>query len=127
MQEVTQKGETVWTCIADRYITRAGALPPRGYCPFYPETVMLGLDGFLWLDNSAGLFAYVGLGPGQEFIPQFLALLSLAATALLAVLQVAHKRSALSAVACQGRTQRDSGCCGRTRRPRRGVREESEE
>lgn len=42
-----------------------------------------------WLPPSApcppGLWAYVGLGPGQEFIPQFLALLGLAATALLAV------------------------------------------
>ncbi len=58
---------------------------------------MLGPDGFLWLilplsvppagSCSAGLLAYVGLGPGQEFIPQFVALLSFAATALLAILQ----------------------------------------
>jgi hypothetical protein len=53
---------------------------------------MLGPDGFFWLAAPlsvlpAGLFGYVGLGPGQEFIPQFVALLSFAATALLAVLQ----------------------------------------
>jgi hypothetical protein len=36
---------------------------------------------------SDGLWAYVGLGPGQEFIPQFIAMLGLAATALLAVVQ----------------------------------------
>lgn len=36
---------------------------------------------------STGLLAYVGLGPGQEFIPQFVALLSFAATAMLAILQ----------------------------------------
>lgn len=32
-------------------------------------------------------FAYVGLGPGPEFLPYFLALLSLVAAAALAVLQ----------------------------------------
>lgn len=58
---------------------------------------MLGPDDFFRLAAplsllpaepcSVGLLAYVGLGPGQEFIPQFVALLSLAATALLAVLQ----------------------------------------
>jgi hypothetical protein len=36
---------------------------------------------------SGGLLAYVGMGPGQEFIPQFLTLLALAGTALMAVLQ----------------------------------------
>lgn len=41
----------------------------------------------LLTSGSAGLWAYVGLGPGQEFIPQFLALLGLAATAFLAVVQ----------------------------------------
>lgn len=48
------------------------------------------LDFFLWLfalPFSTGLWAYVGLGPGQEFIPQFLVLLSFAATALLAIIQ----------------------------------------
>jgi len=58
---------------------------------------MPGPDCFLWLiaplslpASAAGLadlWAYVGLGPGQEFIPQFLAMLGLAATALLAVVQ----------------------------------------
>lgn len=38
-------------------------------------------------DTIFGLWAYVGLGPGQEFIPQFLALLGVALTALLAVVQ----------------------------------------
>lgn len=33
------------------------------------------------------LFAYVGLGPGPELIPYFLALLSLVGAALIAVLQ----------------------------------------
>ncbi len=37
--------------------------------------------------ESITLFAYVGLGPGQEFIPQFMALLAVAGTALLAILQ----------------------------------------
>jgi hypothetical protein len=37
--------------------------------------------------GSADLWAYVGLGPGQEFIPQFLAMMGLVATALLAVVQ----------------------------------------
>lgn len=41
----------------------------------------------LLASGPAGMWAYVGLGPGQEFIPQFLALLGLAATALLAVIQ----------------------------------------
>jgi hypothetical protein len=58
---------------------------------------MPGPDCFLWLiaplsfppqaPCSADLWAYIGLGPGQEFIPQFLAMLGLAATALLAVVQ----------------------------------------
>jgi hypothetical protein len=34
-----------------------------------------------------GMLAYVGLGPGQEFIPYFFALLGVAGAALLAVLQ----------------------------------------
>jgi hypothetical protein len=33
------------------------------------------------------LLAYIGLGPGQEFIPYFLALLFAAGTACLAILQ----------------------------------------
>ncbi len=37
--------------------------------------------------ESLTLFAYVGLGPGQEFIPQFMALVAVAGTALLAILQ----------------------------------------
>jgi hypothetical protein len=37
-----------------------------------------------WL---TGTWAYVGLGPGQEFIPSFLALLGLMSAALLAILQ----------------------------------------
>jgi hypothetical protein len=46
-------------------------------------------DCFLWLiaPCPAGLWAYVGLGPGQEFIPQFVAMLGFVATALLAILQ----------------------------------------
>jgi hypothetical protein len=36
---------------------------------------------------AAGLPAYVGLGPGQEFIPYFLALLAWAGAALFAILQ----------------------------------------
>jgi hypothetical protein len=58
---------------------------------------MPGLDGCLFLVVPAtlssalavpfGLLAYVGLGPGQEFIPYFLALLVGAATACLAILQ----------------------------------------
>lgn len=58
---------------------------------------MLDPDRFLWLaapfslplswSCSAGLLGYVGLGPGQEFIPQFVALLGLAAAAFLAILQ----------------------------------------
>ncbi len=39
------------------------------------------------LVSAPALWGYIGLGPGQEFIPQFLALLGLAATALLAVVQ----------------------------------------
>lgn len=45
--------------------------------------LMPSLPALSW----AGLWGYVGLGPGQEFIPPFLALLGLAATALLAVVQ----------------------------------------
>jgi hypothetical protein len=37
------------------------------------------------LSLSAPLLAYVGLGPGQEFIPYFFALLTLLLTALSAV------------------------------------------
>lgn len=58
---------------------------------------MPGLDYMSWFVlplslsafaiGSADLWAYVGLGPGQEFIPQFLAMLGLVATALLAVVQ----------------------------------------
>jgi hypothetical protein len=55
---------------------------------------MPGPDCFFWLiaplflsPAVPGLWGYIGLGPGQEFIPQFLALLGLAATALLAVVQ----------------------------------------
>jgi hypothetical protein len=52
---------------------------------------MLVLDSPLWpivpLSLPAGLWAYIGLGPGQEFIPQFLAMLGLIATALLAIVQ----------------------------------------
>ena len=56
---------------------------------------MLVPDGFRWLiaplpllaSGSVGLWAYIGLGPGKEFIPQFLAMLGLASTALLAVVQ----------------------------------------
>jgi hypothetical protein len=36
---------------------------------------------------SENLIAYIGLGPGQELIPYFLALLGLMGAALLAVLQ----------------------------------------
>jgi hypothetical protein len=34
---------------------------------------------------SHGVLAYVGLGPGQEFLPQFLALLGLVGAALLSI------------------------------------------
>jgi hypothetical protein len=47
-------------------------------------------DGLLPLLASPaphGLFAYVGLGPGQEFLPYFLALLAWVATSLIAVLK----------------------------------------
>jgi hypothetical protein len=47
-------------------------------------------DGLLPLLSSAapdGLFGYVGLGPGQEFLPYFLALLAWVATSLIAVLR----------------------------------------
>jgi hypothetical protein len=54
---------------------------------------MLDLEKFLVLGIIAsgllhtGPFAYVGLGPGQEFIPYFFGLLAFAATALIGVLQ----------------------------------------
>jgi hypothetical protein len=38
------------------------------------------------LADSFGLLGYVGLGPGQEFIPYFLALLAWAGAACLAIL-----------------------------------------
>lgn len=49
----------------------------------------LGLIAPLLLSalSADGLWAYIGLGPGQEFIPQFVAMLGLAATALVAVIQ----------------------------------------
>jgi hypothetical protein len=37
--------------------------------------------------SALGMLAYVGLGPGQEFIPYFLALLVGAGTVCLAILQ----------------------------------------
>jgi hypothetical protein len=42
-----------------------------------------------WMLSLPGnvVLAYVGLGPGQEFIPSFLALLGLTSAALLAILQ----------------------------------------
>ncbi len=44
-------------------------------------------DPLLALLVSQGVLAYVGLGPGQEFIPYFLALLALVWAALSAVAQ----------------------------------------
>jgi hypothetical protein len=45
-------------------------------------------NGPVWVTGSApGLFAYFGLGAGQELVPYFLALLTLAGAALGAVLQ----------------------------------------
>jgi hypothetical protein len=51
-----------------------------------PDNLLLPFAPLL-SSSPASLWAYVGLGPGQEFIPQFVALLSFALTALLAVLQ----------------------------------------
>jgi hypothetical protein len=58
---------------------------------------MLAPDCFDWLlltlslpqilSGSASVWAYVGLGPGQEFIPHFVAMMGLLATAVLAVVQ----------------------------------------
>jgi hypothetical protein len=53
---------------------------PSGVLVLLPP--LLGL-----LAAPGGLLAYVGLGPGQEFIPYFLALLAWAGAAFLAVLQ----------------------------------------
>lgn len=57
----------------------------------FQEVCVLGLD---WLDLAAfplpgprGPFAYVGLGPGQEFLPYFLALMGFIGAALLAIIQ----------------------------------------
>jgi hypothetical protein len=38
-------------------------------------------------DTAGGVLAYVGLGPGQEFIPYFLGLVAWAMAALLAILR----------------------------------------
>jgi hypothetical protein len=55
---------------------------------------VLDLDGFIGLIGRAPLtahvgapLAYVGLGPGQEFIPYFLSLIGFVGAALLAVIQ----------------------------------------
>jgi hypothetical protein len=50
---------------------------------------MYDLEFLLCLPNYAAgsLFGYVGLGPGPELLPYFVALLSLVGAALLAVLQ----------------------------------------
>jgi hypothetical protein len=56
---------------------------------------VLGHEGVLFslvltlapLPMLVGVLAYVGLGPGQEFIPYFFGLLAFAAAALMAVLQ----------------------------------------
>jgi hypothetical protein len=50
-------------------------------CLIAPLSLTATAPGF------ADLWAYVGLGPGQEFIPQFAAMLGLAATAMIAVVQ----------------------------------------
>jgi hypothetical protein len=53
---------------------------------------MLAPEGFCLLATVvavpvSGLLAYVGFGPGQEFIPQFMALLAVMGSALFAILQ----------------------------------------
>lgn len=48
---------------------------------------MPGPDGCFFLAAPLDMWAYVGLGPGQEFIPYFLTLLVWAGIACLAVLQ----------------------------------------
>jgi hypothetical protein len=47
---------------------------------------MLGLDELCFLE-ALHLWAYIGLGPGQEFIPYFLTLLTFVGAALVAVVQ----------------------------------------
>jgi hypothetical protein len=60
---------------------------------FSKETHMPGPDILLGsivpysLPSPTCFFAYVGLGPGQEFIPYFLALLGFMGTAVVAVAQ----------------------------------------
>jgi hypothetical protein len=50
-----------------------------------------GPEWLLWLAGTlpkpGSVLAYVGLGPGQEFIPHFLALLGFIGAALLAIIQ----------------------------------------
>lgn len=52
-----------------------------------PDCLLLLIVPLPLPPSAPGLWGYIGLGPGQEFIPQFLALLGLAVTALLAVVQ----------------------------------------
>jgi hypothetical protein len=55
-----------------------------------PNWVLLALAPlacFLSAVGKGGVLAYVGLGPGQEFIPYFLGLLAWAGAAFLAILQ----------------------------------------
>ena len=61
-------------------------------CSFSPEVLVPVLDclcsaGNLLAVPVHGLWAYFGLGAGQELIPYFVGLLALIGTALLAVLQ----------------------------------------
>lgn len=46
-------------------------------------------EGFCFLASAPAseLLAYVGFGPGQEFIPQFMALLAVLGSALFTILQ----------------------------------------
>ena len=52
-----------------------------------PNATFWALPLFADLIGSCGLLAYVGMGPGPEFIPYFMALLGVVGAALLAVVQ----------------------------------------
>jgi hypothetical protein len=49
--------------------------------------VLVPLAALFGYERPGGLLAYVGLGPGQEFIPYFFGLLAWAGAAFLAILQ----------------------------------------
>lgn len=52
-----------------------------------PNATFWAMPLFLDLVGGCGPLAYVGMGPGPEFIPYFMALLGVVGAALLAVVQ----------------------------------------